>query len=291
MTVCFSFNTRRGWLVLFLVLLSQGLAGCTSMVTKVLITPSIESMQQQDDLDLVCQGAPAYLLMVDSMIARSPENTQLLTIGAQSYVAYVTALQECGTSSARLATLNDKAMRYGKAVVGRFISPLEQQSAETFDARLARLTAGDVPQLYWGSLAWLSWIIQQKGAAAAMSDMVVVEKIFTRILQLDDHYQNSGAHLFFGAYNSARPVMIGGNPELGRKHFEEALQNTSRKFLMIQTTFAETYARQTLDKDLHDTLLKEVLDFPLASAPECALSNQIAKRKARRLLDENYFAE
>ena len=54
---------------------------------------------------------------------------------------------------------------------------------------------------------------------------------------------------------------------------------------------AETYARLTMDKDLHDKLLKEVVDFKLTGAPDSALSNQIAKRRAKRLLADGYFAE
>jgi hypothetical protein len=38
-------------------------------------------------------------------------------------------------------------------------------------------------------------------------------------------------------------------------------------------------------------LLNEVLDFPLDSAPEFRLSNEIAVNKAKRLLNDNYFGE
>jgi hypothetical protein len=85
--------------------------------------------------------------------------------------------------------------------------------------------------------------------------------------------------------------MLGGNPESSRRHFERALEISHRQFLLIQTTYAETFARNTLDRNLHNRLLHEVIDFPLASAPAFALANQIAKKKAARLLADDYFAE
>ena len=85
--------------------------------------------------------------------------------------------------------------------------------------------------------------------------------------------------------------MFGGRPDLSQEHFEKALEYSDRKFLMAQTTYAETYARATFDQELHDTLLKEVLSFPLDSIPEFGLSNRIAVAKAKKLLEENYFGD
>jgi capsid protein len=76
-----------------------------------------------------------------------------------------------------------------------------------------------------------------------------------------------------------------------RVHFERALALSDRSFLMVQTLFAETYARMVFDQALHDALLEEVLAFELQNAPAQALSNQIAKRRARELLDENFFGD
>ena len=74
-------------------------------------------------------------------------------------------------------------------------------------------------------------------------------------------------------------------------HFEKALTISEHAFLLVQTTYAQTYARLAMDKELHDKLLQEVLDFPLEKAPDSALSNQIAKRRAKKLLADDYFTE
>jgi hypothetical protein len=42
----------------------------------------------QNDLETVRVGAPAYLLMLDSFIQGDPENTDMLLAGAKLYSSY-----------------------------------------------------------------------------------------------------------------------------------------------------------------------------------------------------------
>jgi len=278
-------------LALFMVALSLATTSCSKLVTSTLVEPTVGNLQKQTDLDLVCEGAPAYLLMIDSMIASAPNDKALLRIGSQAYAAYTGALTECGAPTGRILAIADKARLYGTTLINHLLPSAGASRLDELDRELARAKKSDVSSLFWGSLAWLTWIQQQQGAPAAMVDLVAVEKIMTRLLALDETFQNGALHLFFGGLLATRPAMIGGNLEGSRQHFERALPISNSSFLLIQATYAETYARLTLDKQLHDRLLKEVVDFPLQSAPESALSNAIAQRKAARLLEEDYFAE
>lgn len=264
------------------------LGSCSSLLTTTFIEPTVANLQKQNDLDLVCEGSPAYLLMIDSMIASKPESPGLLQAGAQAYSGYIAAMAECRYPPERIRTVADKAHIYGKKLVS---TRLSLNSPEKFDHQLDTLDCSDVPRIFWGTLAWLNWIQQQEGAPAAMADLVIIEKIMKRLLELDESYQAGAAHLFWGGYYATRPPMFGGDPEKSRYHFERAMELSNRSFLLIHTTYAETLARQLFDQELHDSLLREVINFQLQSAPDYTLSNQIAIRKAKRLLDENFFAE
>ena len=277
-------NRLRPLLLLPLLLVSS----CTSILTTSFIEPTVANLQKQQDLDLVCEGSPAYLLMIDSMIASKPDNSSLLKAGSQAYSGYLTAMAECGYPADRIEAVSTKAHDYGNKLVGAIL-PLDDP--DELDRRLGNLDKNDVASLFWGTLAWLGWVQQQAGAPAAMADLVVIEKIMQRLLELDEGYQAGAPHLFWGVYYATRPPMFGGDPEKSRYHFERAMELSDRRFLLIHTSYAETLARQLLDRQLHDSLLKEVLDFPLDTAPDYTLSNQIAIRKARRLLDEDFFAE
>ncbi|NOR24932.1 MAG: hypothetical protein GQ542_11175 [Desulforhopalus sp.] len=267
------------------------LSSCSSLVTSA-IRPAIGNLQQQTDINLVCEGSPAYLLMIDSMLVSSPDNHDLQLSGAQSYSAYATALEECGgVDDKRIAPIADKAKLYGLLLLRRHLPLSTVQDYEELDRELAKLDRSDVPDVFWGTFGWLTWVKNMKGSPEAIADTALIEKIMARLLEIDESYQGGSIHLFFGGYYAAKPTMFGGRPDLSKIHFEKALLLSKRRFLLTQTTYAETLARTTLDQELHDQLLEEVLNFPLDSAPEFGLSNQIAVNRAKRMLEENYFGD
>ncbi len=274
---------------LWLLCLCCSLSSCAGLITGTVIKPAVGNLQQQQDIDLVCEGAPAYLLMLDSMLVSSPENRDLLFIATQSYSAYATALEECGGTSQRIDTIAVRARHYGQRLLQPLL-PLERKSHDAeLDKGLSTLDKDDVAEVFWGASGWLTWVLRQKGAPEAIADIVIIEKIMARLLELDESYQGGSIHMFFGAYHAAKPEMLGGRPDLSAAHFERALAISKHRFLLTQTTYAATIARTTMNRDLHDRLLHEVLNFPLGSAPEFGLSNRIAVNRAKRLLEENYF--
>ncbi len=277
--------------VVWLFCLCGGLSSCASLLTSTVIKPAIGNLQQQQDIELVCEGAPAYLLMLDSMLVSSPENQDLLMTATQSYSAYATALEECGGTNQRIDAMAGKARFYGKQLLHSLLPIDDKGNNPNFDKNLAKLSTGDVPEAFWGASGWLTWILRQKGSPEAIADIVLIEKIMARFLTLDESFQGGSVHLFFGAYHAAKPEMFGGRPDLSANHFDKALAISKRRFLLTQTTYAATLARTAMDRDLHDRLLQEVLAFPLSSAPEFGLSNRIAVNRAKRLLAENYFED
>ena len=281
---------RRGSMVCLCLALLFPLSSCSSLMTG-MIKPAVDNLQKETDLDLVCEGSPSYLLMIDSMIASDPDDPSLLQIGAKSYSASVAAMTECGAGKDRTTALADKARLYGTRLLAGLLPLAPGDSLTSLDRALQGTDISDVPRLFWGALAWTTWIHEQQGSPASIADSVKVVRIMQRVEELDDTYQQGSVHLFFGAYYAARPPLLGGRPDLSRMHFEKALAISNRSFLLIQTTYAETYARLMMNKKLHDDLLHEVLAFPLGKAPDNALSNQIAKRRAKKLLAEGFYTE
>jgi hypothetical protein len=74
--------------------------------------------------------------------------------------------------------------------------------------------------------------------------------------------------------------------------FDEVLQKTERRNLMVQLSMARYYAVNVGDHQLFRELLQEVLDAGDV-LPEARLSNTMARRKAQRYLDhiEYYFSD
>jgi hypothetical protein len=248
------------------------------------------NLTRQTDPDLVCEGAPAYLLMLDSLRAEHPRNAKLLLGGVQAYTSYAGAVAECAHPE-RAAAMGVKARDYGLALLRAETGITPEMSFPDLEATLAKTGKNELGPLFWGGYGWALWVSQQDGSPAALAELPKIELLMNRVVALDGTYSRGGAHLFLGIYHGARPVLFGGNPELARQHFEQAMAINHRAFLPVQVAMAEYYAKPLFDRELYQKLLEEVLAFDPATAPELTLSNLVAQRQARRLLgkiDESF---
>ncbi|NDY43244.1 hypothetical protein G3N55_10375 [Dissulfurirhabdus thermomarina] len=249
-----------------------------------------EAIRNQDDPETVRQGGPAYLLLVDALIAGSPDNEELLSAGASLYGAYAGFFVDDPARARRLA---GKALGYGARALCRRRAAACALRGLPFDAFRSALDGfgrGDVPALFGLATAWTGWIQANANDWNAVAELPKVQALLRRILELDEGYRAGEAHLYLGALLALRPPALGGRPEAARRHFERAIALSGGRNLMAKVLYAERYARMVFDKALHDRLLREVLAAD-PSAPGLTLTNTLAQERARRLLAESdaYF--
>jgi len=260
-------------------------SGCASLIVNPMLEPLTLSMQKQTDLELLQDGAPALLLLIDGLIASDPHNEQLLITATKAYGAYATTLYEGGKTE-RAVGMSIKARDYGIRLIDQ-MPGLERMNGKSFadiERLLAKILPADVGSLFWGAYGWAIWIQYQEGAPAAMADLPIVELLMLRVVELDESYYYGGAHIFLGSYYGSRPQIYGGKPEASHKHFERALEINKRHFLLTHVAYAQTYARTMFDRELYLSLLTEVMAQPLTDS-EIAASNKLAKVMAKKLID------
>ena len=100
------------------------LAGCASIIssaTSRMADNLTLAILNQNDLETVRVGAPAYLLMIDSFIEGDAENTDMLLTGAKLYSSYTSAFIKDEERAKRLA---DKSLDYAKTALCLEISSL-----------------------------------------------------------------------------------------------------------------------------------------------------------------------
>ena len=279
------FLVRQRRLAAGLFVVALLLQGCASLVISPMVGPVVKNLNRQADLELVCDGAPSYLLLLDSLLVSDPDNVRLLVHGTQAYTAYASLMPECGRPE-RAVVLGEKAREYGLRLLGtnKRLGDAAQIPLADFSLAVQSISPGEVEKIFWAGYGWATWIGFSKGAPAAVADLPKVEELMQRVLALDEGFYHGGAHLFLGIDYGSRPVMLGGRPEVSREHFEKALALSERRFLPVLVAYAEYYAKQTLDRELYVRLLEEALAFDLASAPDLTLPNVLAKRRAQRLL-------
>ena len=248
------------------------------------------ALLNQNDPQTVRDGAPAYLLLVDGLIEDDSDNVQLLLMGAKIYATYAGAFVEDPARARRLTT---RARDYGTRALCQQrpkFCPVVSKPYDQFVRGIDWLTVADVPALYTWALAWSARIRAYRNDWDAIAELPKVEAAMQRVVELDEGFNRGDPHLYLGVLATLRPAALGGKPSEGRKHFERAIELSGERNLMAKVLFARHYARLVFDRELHDSLLQNVL----ASDPVEAgytLSNTIAKEEAQRLLEtsDDYF--
>ena len=163
---------------------------------------------------------------------------------------------------------------------------------DVFASDLAKTNKRDLPALYAYATSWAGWLRVQRNDPKAISNLPKVEDMLERVVALDETFEHGQAHLFLGILNSQLPAALGGHPEIGKAHFERAIELSHGHDLLAKVEYARTYARLMFDRPLHDRLLKEVLAAD-PSIPGFTLNNVLAQQQARQLLDsaDDYFGE
>jgi hypothetical protein len=249
------------------------------------------ALLEHPDPETVRDGAPAYLVMADALIAADPENSERLAAGARLYAFYAVTFVEDPERRRRLA---GRARDYGYRALCAQEKTACHLMAGPYDLFQAGLNefgrAEDVPGLFAMTVGWMAWIQANSENWEAVADLPKVETLLNRIVFLDEGYQDGAAHTLLGVLLSLRPPALGGRPEAAKFHFERALELSGGRDFAVKVQFARSYARLVYDRELHDRLLREVLAADPA-APGLTLTNTLAQRQARDLLKsaESYF--
>ncbi|MGD8841269.1 MAG: TRAP transporter TatT component family protein [Gammaproteobacteria bacterium] len=272
-----------------LLLLLTAIGGCASLVgsaTSRMADDISLAILNQDDPETVRDGAPAYLLMIDGLIAGDPENVDLLLSGAKLYGSYSGAFTD---DEARAARLAGKSLDYARRALCLEVEPVCKASGgrlDGFEASLDTTGKPDLRILYAYAVSWAGWIQANAEDWNAIADLARVTALFEHCLLLDERYDNGGAHVYLGVIKSLRPAALGGQPEVARAHFERAIEISGGHNLMYKVLMAKHYARNVFDRELHDRLLNEVLEAQ-AEYPGYTLVNTLARIEAQKLLAES----
>ena len=277
-------------IITLLLLLLGACASVMETATNDMAANLSSAIMNQDDPETVRDGAPAYLLLLDSFVTGSPNNASMLSAAAELYAAYgVIFVQE----PERADRLTERALSYGQQALcasNKAACGIQDLSFNAFEAILENLDRKDAPSLFTYGLVSIAYIKVHSGDWGAMTRLPFVESALDRVLALDAGYKTVQVEHFLAVLNTIRPPALGGNFDAGKNHYERAIALSDGKDLSIYVDYARYYARTLYDRELHDRLLNEVM----AADPHqegYTLFNTLAQRDARQLLDsaDDYF--
>lgn len=251
------------------------------------------AIAEQPDVRMVEEALPAYLLLMDGLLISAPDDPALLRTAARSYSSYASAFVP-EAEPERLAHLYQRARQYSLRLLEQTrpeVAAALRGPSRDFESVIPRIGLDDVPDVFLAGTCLAGWIAANSDSPAAIAEQPKLVALMERVLELDEGHFHGGPHLFFGVYHGVKPAAVGGRPELSREHFEKALAFSGERFLLTRVLYAQYYARQVFDQELYERLLREVLDTPVEEYPETRLMNEVARVKARSLLElsEEYF--
>lgn len=274
-----------------LLLLPALLGACAGFASHRMAATLSDAVVNETDPELVRDGAPAYLLMVDGLIREEPDDEALLTGAARLDTLYATVFVD---QPERVLRLTEKALTYGRQALCLRIDAFcaGTLAYDPFIAALNRAGGGDVPALYAYAMAWSGWLQARSSDPMALAGLPKVIAMLERVVALDPAYENGQPHLLLGILGSQLSPTLGGRPEKGREHFEKAIDLSHGHDLLAKVEYAQNYAKITFDRALYERLLNEVLTAEPV-APGYTLTNVLAQRRARTLLKDaaDYFGD
>jgi tetratricopeptide (TPR) repeat protein len=257
-----------------------------------ILQESSKALYEESDLQLAEQALSANLKLVEGLLKNDPQNEELLLLLAQGYAGYALGFVE-DVNPERAKVFYLRARNFAMRVLQKdkaFLNA-EQSSLEELTKVINTYDVSKVAALFWAGFAGAGYINLDLGNPMALMDLPKIQLYMDRVETLDPSFYYGAVYLYQGSVLGMKPIIMGGNPEKAKEYFEKNLELNHRKFLLAYIYMAKYYAAKVLDERLFDQYLKVVDDAPVDILPEMTLISQIAKRKAKLLIEskENIF--
>ena len=269
------------------------LSGCASLMSSAasgLADNLSAAVLNQNDPETVRDGAPAYMLLLDSFLESSPDDPALLAAAANLYASYGAVFAD---DEERAARLTERAQNYAqRAVCVRFPAGCNWTGTpyDEFTGTLHGLSSKHADVTYSYAIASLSYIRAHSDDWNAMARLPHMEALLIKYLDISESADDCDVYNYLGILLTLRPPALGGEQERGRDYFERSIECSKGLDLSVKVEFARGYARMLYERELHDRLLHEVMAAD-PNVPGYTLTNVLAQRDATDMLAsaDDYF--
>jgi len=269
------------------------LSGCASLISSAaggFANGLSAAVLNQDGPELVRDGAPACMLLLDGILESNPEDTELLTAAAKMYASYGAIFAE---DEERAAKLTNRALNYAQRAVCLSYSDGCHWNSSTFsdfEVSLRGLSEKHAEVTFGYAFASIAYIISHTSDWNALARLPQLEALLLRYLEISELSVESDVYTYLGVLLTLRPEQMGGKPAEARTYFERAIELTGGRDLSVKVWYADSYARLLYNRELHDRLLHEVMTAD-PNVPGYTLLNVLAQRDAADLLAsaDDYF--
>tara|TARA_Y100000768_G_scaffold260041_1_gene197976 strand:- start:1169 stop:2050 length:882 start_codon:yes stop_codon:yes gene_type:complete len=262
-----------------------------SSITDNLARNLSDAVMNQEDPKIVRDGAPAYLLLLDSLVAGNPENPVILSSASDLYTSYSAIFVN---DADRSKTLSERALKYSKKAL--CISYEDSCKWDDYSFDEFNLSLDDFDMKYSDllltySTSYLVYIRSHSNDWNAIARLPYIESALEYYVDRKTGTENiDSVYTYLGILSTLLPPALGGDYEKGKRYFENAIEFSGDQNLSAKVEYALSYARPLYDRELHDKLLLEVISSDPVKK-NYTLLNVIAKEQASLMLEDadEYF--
>lgn len=266
-------------------------APIVSNITDNLARNLSDAVLNQEDPKIVRDGAPAYLLLLDSLVAGNPENPVILSSASDLYTSYSAIFVN---DANRSKILSERALKYSKKAL--CISYEDSCNWDDYSFDDFNLSLDDFDMRYSDllltySTSYLVYIRSHSNDWNAIARLPYIESALEYYVEKNPETENiDSVFTYLGILSTLLPPALGGDYEKGKRYFENAIEFSGDQNLSAKVEYALSYARPLYDRELHDKLLQEVISSNPVKK-NYTLLNVIAKEQASSMLEDadEYF--
>ena len=254
------------------------------------------SLSSDPDPELVRSAIPFSLKLIETLLAESPKDAELLLNATKGFAQYAYAfvlfeadeLAEKDMAAAQAARMRAsrlflRARDYGLRGLELNHPNFTQALKADPKAAVAALKPAEVPFVYWTAVSWAA-------ALAASRDMFMLPQIpqfdalIDRALELNEDWDKGSIHTFLILYEMTSPTRKGDKAARAKQHFDRAVELSQGKQVGPYVAYAENVLVPAKDRAAFEATLKKAIAIDVNVEPESRLQNVIAQRRARWLL-------
>ena len=267
---------------------------CTPIVSNItdnLARNLSDAVLNQEDPKIVRDGAPAYLLLLDSLVAGNPENPVILSSASDLYTSYSAIFVN---DANRSKILSERALKYSKKALCISYEDScnwDDYSFDDFNLSLDDFNMKYSDLLLTYSTSYLVYIRSHSSDWNAIARLPYIESALEYYVEKNPETENiDSVYTYLGILSTLLPPALGGDYEKGKRYFENAIEFSGDQNLSAKVEYALSYARPLYDRELHDKLLQEVISSNPVKK-NYTLMNVIAKDQASSMLEDadEYF--
>ncbi len=239
-----------------------------------------------DDLTILKTTMEAYLLLTETLVASSPDNTDLTAFLSKMY-GYYSFGMVVHEDLERARKLYWKGIQHGKnaLMTNPSLKRAVEQGTPLYKALEHLRPEKDLNAAFALALNQGMLLICSLDVPEAVGEANAFKALCQWVIAHDETYFCAGTHSLLGVYYALMPAMMGGGPKKAQEEFDMAIK-LYPDFLLHHYLTARYIPTLVDNEPLFDELIQHILEADSGASPDYIAFNEIAKLKAR-LLEKN----